>query len=193
MENTHNQRLPNSPEKEIREDDQNIISGARNTDQLEKMKNKAKENPAPTDDRQGTPAVVKVNNGGPDQSQKQTIRKPLSAKGHALMDYALVGSLLLLPHLLGMNKKAKRIYAAEALVLLPYVALSQQPLAIKGLIPFSMHRKIDLFNVGQFALQSLFKPFRRSRKELIFNLSFTAIAGLAVLLTDWNQQPPDSH
>jgi hypothetical protein len=41
--------------------------------------------------------------------------KPISPKGHALIDYALVGSLLILPSLLGMNRKARLIYAAVAL------------------------------------------------------------------------------
>jgi hypothetical protein len=112
--------------------------------------------------------------------------QPVSPKTHALLDYALTGSLLILPSLLGMNKKAKLIYATEALALLPYVALTKQPLAIKGVIPFRTHGKIDAFNVAQFALLSFVKPFRKTKKELLFNIAFTAIAGLTVLLTDWN-------
>jgi hypothetical protein len=111
--------------------------------------------------------------------------KPISPKTHALIDYALTGSLLVLPSLLGMNKKARLIYAVEALVLLPYVALTKQPISIKGVIPFQIHGKIDLFNVGQFAVQSFFTPFKKTKKELLFNIAFTAVAGLAVLLTDW--------
>ncbi len=122
---------------------------------------------------------------------KLMTEKPISPKWHALIDYALVSSLLTLPSLLSMNKNAKSIYAAEALVLLPYVALTKQPVAIKGLIPMETHGKIDPFNVAQFALQTFFKPFRKTKKELIFNVAFTAIAGLTVLLTDYkeNQYP----
>lgn len=112
--------------------------------------------------------------------------KVISPKAHALIDYALTGSLLVLPSLLRMNKAAKRIYAAEALFLLPYVALTKQPVTVKGIIPFKTHGKIDPFNVAQFALQSFLKPFRKSRKELAFNLVFTALAGITVLLTDWD-------
>lgn len=114
--------------------------------------------------------------------------KVLSPKAHALIDYALVGGLLTLPTLLKFNKSAKRLYALEALILLPYVALTKQPLAVKGLIPFQAHGKIDPFNVAQFAIQSFFNPFRKTEKEFIFNVSFTAIAGLTVLLTDWKRQ-----
>lgn len=114
--------------------------------------------------------------------------KPISPKVHALIDYALVGSLLILPSVLGMNEKVKKIYNAEALVLLPYIALTRQPLAIKGIIPFKTHRKIDPFNIAQFALQSLLPAFRKSKKELIFNIAFTCVAGATVLFTNWNRK-----
>ena len=112
--------------------------------------------------------------------------KPISPKAHGLSDYLLVGSLLTFPSLLGFNKKVKTLYAAEALTLLVYVALSDHPAAVKPVIPFTTHGKIDPFNIGQFALQSFWKPFRKDRKALAFNLAFTALAGTVVALTDWH-------
>ncbi|WP_345949235.1 hypothetical protein ABDD95_20525 [Mucilaginibacter sp. PAMB04274] len=112
--------------------------------------------------------------------------KPISPKVHGLSDYALVGSLLTLPTVLGLNKKVKSLYAAEALTLLVYVALSDHPAAVKPVIPFTTHGKIDPFNIAQFALQSFWKPFRKDKKALLFNLGFTALAGAVVLLTDWH-------
>jgi len=114
------------------------------------------------------------------------IAKPISPKAHSLIDYALVGSLFTLPALLGLNKTVKRVYAAEALTLLVYVALTDQPAAVKPLIPFTTHGKIDPFNIGQFALQSFLNPFKKDKKALLFNLAFTAVAGVTVLLTDWH-------
>ncbi len=109
----------------------------------------------------------------------------ISPKGHALLDYALAGSLLILPSLLKMNKTVRLIYAAEAAVLLPYIAFTKHPVAVKGLIPFKMHKKIDPFNVAQFAMQSALPAFKKNRTELTFNLAFTALAGLTVLFTNW--------
>lgn len=111
--------------------------------------------------------------------------KIVSPKTHAIVDYALTGALLILPSLLKMNRKTRLIYAAEAALLLPYIALTKQPAAIKGLIPFQTHGKIDPFNIAQFALQSLLPAFRKNKKELAFNIAFTAIAGATVLLTNW--------
>ena len=118
--------------------------------------------------------------------------KPISPKIHSLIDYALVGSLFTLPTLLGFNQTVKKIYGAEAMALLAYVALTDQPVAVKPLIPFPVHGKIDPFNVAQFALQTGLKAFRQERKALIFNVGFTAIAGLTVWLTDWNG-PTKTH
>lgn len=110
--------------------------------------------------------------------------KPLSPKAHGIIDYALVGSLLSLPSVFKFSKSVKQIYAAEALVLLVYVALSDHPVAVKPVIPFTTHCKIDPFNVAQFALQTGLKPFRKDKKAKLFNIIFTAIAGITVLLTD---------
>jgi hypothetical protein len=106
--------------------------------------------------------------------------KIISPKQHVLLDYALVGSLLILPRLLKLNKKVISLYACEAAALLPYLALTS-----KGIIRYRTHRKIDPYNVAQFALQSLLPAVRRSKKALLFNVAFTAVAGLTVLLTDW--------
>jgi hypothetical protein len=111
--------------------------------------------------------------------------KPIDPKWHALIDYTLVAGLLTVPSLLKFNKTAKIVYAAEALTLLPYVALTKQPVALKGLIPMETHGKIDPFNVAQFALQTFFKPFHKTKKELLFNIAFTTLAGLTVLLTKY--------
>ena len=113
-------------------------------------------------------------------------KKPVSPELHCVIDYILVGSLLTVPGLLGFNKKAKTIYTSEALALLVYVGLTDSPVAIKPLIPFPVHGKIDPFNVAQFALQSFLKPFRKDKKALLFNIAFTAVAGATVLLTNWS-------
>ncbi len=112
--------------------------------------------------------------------------KPISPKMHSLIDYALVASLLTMPSLFSFNRKVRKLYTAEALLLLVYVALTDQPVALKPLIPFPVHGKIDPFNVSQFALQSFIKAFRKDKKALLFNVGFTIIAGTVVALTDWN-------
>ena len=114
------------------------------------------------------------------------ITKPVSPKVHGITDYALAGSLLLFPHLFHFPKQIKKIYTAEALLLLGYISFTDHPTAIKPLIPFSVHGKIDPFNVAQFATQTFWKPFRKNKGAQAFNILFTLAAGTIVAFTDWN-------
>lgn len=111
--------------------------------------------------------------------------KPISPKMHGVIDYALVACLLTAPAIMGLSKKVKTIYTVEALVLLGYIAVTNHPTAVKPIIPFETHGKIDPFNVAQFAVQTVTKPFRKDRKAQLFNIAFTTVAGLVVALTDW--------
>ena len=111
--------------------------------------------------------------------------KPISPKVHGIADYVLVGSLLILPSIFGFNKKVRKFYAFEALTLLTYIGVTDHPTAIKPLIPFTTHGKIDPFNIVHFGLQSFWKPIRRDKNALLFNIGFTIIAGTVVALTDW--------
>ena len=111
---------------------------------------------------------------------------PISPKLHAIIDYGLVASLFTLPTVFGFSKKVRGLYAAEATALLVYVALTDQPLALKPLIPFPTHGKIDPFNVANFALHSVLKPFRKDGRAQLFNALFTAVAGVTVALTNWD-------
>ncbi|WP_460674372.1 hypothetical protein [Larkinella ripae] len=112
--------------------------------------------------------------------------QPISPALHALLDYALVGSLLTVPTALNFSPAVKKIYTAEALILLGYVAVTDQPLSLKPLIPFPVHGRIDPFNIAGFALQTTLRPFRADKRATLFNLGFTALAGLTVLLTNWH-------
>lgn len=114
--------------------------------------------------------------------------KIISPKAHGLIDYGLTVSLLTVPAIFGFSKKVKRLYAVEAILLLGYIAITDHPAAVKPLIPFKVHGKIDPFNVGHFALQTCFKPFLKDRKAMAFNIGFTLVAGIVVALTDWDNE-----
>lgn len=113
-------------------------------------------------------------------------RKPISPKAHAIADYALLGALLVLPKALGLNKTVRTVYAAEAVGLLAYVGLTKQPAAVKPMIPFKLHGKIDPFNILQFAALTFTKPFREDSRAVKFNLAFVALATIVNSLTDWS-------
>jgi hypothetical protein len=59
---TNQTTFANPEDRDMGED---IVSGARHTDQLEKMQENAAENPAPEEEKEGGPSVVHINNGEP--------------------------------------------------------------------------------------------------------------------------------
>ena len=109
----------------------------------------------------------------------------ISPKTHGIFDYAVAGSLLVLPSLLGFSKKIKTIYAIEAMMVLGYTALTDMPGGVRPIIPFKTHGVIDRLNIAQFAIQTSFKPFRKDKKAMIFNIAFTLIAATVVTFTNW--------
>jgi hypothetical protein len=112
--------------------------------------------------------------------------KLITPKAHGIIDYALTAGLLVIPAVSGFSKKVRTLYAAEALVLLGYIAVTDHPAAVKPLIPFKVHGKVDRFNIAQFALQTLLPMFLKDRKARLFNIAFTAAAGAVVALTDFD-------
>ncbi|WP_420460847.1 hypothetical protein [Neolewinella sp.] len=116
----------------------------------------------------------------------------LSPKAHGVLDYALATSLLVLPSLFGFSRKVRKVYAAEGVVLLTYVGLTEHPAAVRPLIPFWLHGKIDPYNIGQFTLQTFLPPFREDGKVQLFNVLFTVAAGGVVAFTDWSRSPAGS-
>lgn len=111
----------------------------------------------------------------------------LAVKWHMLVDYALIGLLLVLPNLLNGHKTAKLVCGAKALVLLPDVGLANQPVAVRKLIPSAIHRKLDPSNIAQFALQRLLNLFRKGKCELALNVAVALHASAAVWFTDWKK------
>ena len=57
---------------ESRDIGEDIISGARQTDQIETLQENAQGNPAPENEKEGGPAVVKINNGEPGQGETRS-------------------------------------------------------------------------------------------------------------------------
>jgi hypothetical protein len=63
MENTHNQRIPSTEAKKVRQDDTEITGGARQTDQLQGLKENAEKDDKNTEHQAGSPPNTQVNDG----------------------------------------------------------------------------------------------------------------------------------
>jgi hypothetical protein len=86
---------------------------------------------------------------------------------------------------LGFDKKTIRLYKILGLNLLAYNALTDHPVAVKRLISYNNHHKIDGANVALLALLTAHKSIRKNKRVLTFHVGFVALAAINVLLTDW--------
>lgn len=119
---------------------------------------------------------------------KETNTKPISPKIHGLIDYAFALALLVVPELIASKKKTRFLYKIIAGEVFLYGALSNHPYAIKPLIPFGVHKKIDLVNLSGLAMLSAYRGIHRHKPTLLFHVGMTALGVTTVLLTNWNSK-----
>ncbi|RVT97187.1 hypothetical protein EOD41_19460 [Mucilaginibacter limnophilus] len=113
--------------------------------------------------------------------------KLFSPKQHGINDYLFCAVILAAPHLLHFKKKTTAFYNLLSLNLATYNALSDHPVAVKRLIPYHQHHKIDILNVAGLALLTAWKGIRKQKKSLWFHAAFVTLAAANVLLTNWRR------
>lgn len=111
--------------------------------------------------------------------------KPISPLGHGIIDYIFAASLASVPLVLKLHKSLRLVYALNALSVCTYSALTRYPLAVKPIISFSRHKRIDIDHLAALFLLSFYKKVRRHKPALLFNSAMLASGIVTVLLTDW--------
>ena len=112
--------------------------------------------------------------------------KPISPKAHGIIDYGFAAALLVMPQVLKLSKRAKKLYAANAVNTLVYSAFTDYPLALKRIIPLNLHRTLDKKNVSALALATLYPLLGKNKRAFYFHIGIIAAALLATSLTDWD-------
>ena len=113
--------------------------------------------------------------------------KPITPKIHGINDYLFSTVLFIGPHLIGLNRRLSALYSVLGINLFLYNAFTNQPVAIKKMIPYHDHLKLDCINVATLGLLTFYKPIKNNRKAGIFHIAFVSLAIINVLLTDWEK------
>ena len=114
--------------------------------------------------------------------------KPISPKIHGLIDYAFAVALFAVPKLIGSKKKTRVLYKIIAGEVFLYGAISKHPNAMYPIIPFGLHKKIDIGNLTGLALLSAYKGIYKHQPTLTFHAGMIILGITTVLLTNWNQK-----
>ncbi|GAB3255794.1 FAD-dependent oxidoreductase [Larkinella harenae] len=111
--------------------------------------------------------------------------KPITPKLHGILDYVFAGLQLTAPALLGLNPQTVRTYQALGTSFTVVNALTDTPVALKRVIPFEDHQKIDAAFLAGLSLLTFAKFIRNDKASLGFHLGFLGTAVANYLLTDY--------
>jgi hypothetical protein len=112
--------------------------------------------------------------------------KPITPRVHGLIDYGLAAANLLVPRLLGLSPRARGLFRAFGLIQGGLNAVTVQPVAAAGIVPFSVHGAIErnsgvAYLAAPIAVGVLSEPRART---------WWILGGIALVtvyaLTDWD-------
>jgi hypothetical protein len=76
-------------------------------------------------------------------TEERPMRKPISTKTHAILDYLTVGNLLVVPRLLGCSERITNALTAAALVKLAYTLMTNHEGGVVKVLPMKAHLAMD--------------------------------------------------
>jgi hypothetical protein len=116
---------------------------------------------------------------------------PLSPRTHVALDYVWGATLLTVPHVLGVSRRARAFFALFGALALAVNALTDTPLGVRRIIPLRTHRAIDLATDPFYVLLPLTTGIVREPRARALWLAGGAVLAGSVALTDWDA-PPES-
>lgn len=114
------------------------------------------------------------------------MHKTFSPFSHGLLDYATVLATALAPRLFRFPPKATRLSHALSATYLGLSAVTDYPLALKRLVPFKTHGRIEFASGFALPLLPWIVGFAQHRAARNFLVSLSAITFAVWSLTDWD-------
>ncbi|ADV67230.1 hypothetical protein [Deinococcus maricopensis] len=115
----------------------------------------------------------------------------LSPRQHGLVDYAACAAMLAAPTLLNLNGAARTASYAFAGSYLLVSALTDYPVALRRVLPFPMHGKIELASApALLAVPALLGALKDNRARAYF-VGLTGMVLGTYALTDWDADPDE--
>jgi len=113
------------------------------------------------------------------------MRKPITPRRHGAIDYGFLVIALVGPSLLGLSGTARVLFAALGLVQGTLNAFTDHPLALKRIVPFRVHGRLELGGVPVYFLLPILVGAVDETRALVFYLVAGALLLAVFVLTDW--------
>lgn len=118
------------------------------------------------------------------------MRKPISPTLHGALDYGFLAAMLTVPKLLGLPRRGRAVAAAFGAAQGGLNAVTDQPLAVRHLVPFRLHGAVDLAALPAVVGLPLLTGVLRDRRARAFFLGSGAALAAVYAFTDWDAQRP---
>lgn len=112
--------------------------------------------------------------------------KPIKPRAHGVIDYAACALMVAAPHLLDLHPTARKLSYALAGSYLSVSALTDYPPALRRLIPFPVHGRIELSTVPVLLLVA---ALQKDTRERAYFLGLAGTVAGVYSLTDWQADP----
>jgi len=121
------------------------------------------------------------------------VNKPIKPGAHGAIDYGLLALNLSAPSLLGLNGAARALAYLFGGAQGGLNAVTDQPLALRSIVPFGTHGTIELSSGPLFVALPLALPWLtgalKEPKARAYFLILGAVLVAVYGLTDWEAQP----
>ena len=111
--------------------------------------------------------------------------KPITPRRHGAIDYGFLIIALVGPSLLGLNGTARVVFGVLGLVQGTLNVFTDHPLALKRVVPFRVHGRLELGGVPVYFLLPVLAGAIDGTRALVFYLVAGALLLAVFVLTDW--------
>ncbi|AGF71199.1 hypothetical protein [Corynebacterium halotolerans] len=124
--------------------------------------------------------------------KKTLIPRPVTPRAHGLVDYALLGVWAGVPRLLGLPRRVRTVFQVMGLAQVGLNAVTDQPYALRRLVPFRVHGEIEKYSGPLYIVLPLVVGAWRDPRSRAFHLVFGAVLLTNFNLTNWWDSPTES-
>lgn len=112
--------------------------------------------------------------------------RPISPRAHGAIDYGLLMMWAGVPHLLGLPQPVRTVFATMGLGQAGLNAVTDQPYALRRIVPFRVHGLIEKYSSPLYVVLPLAAGTWDDRRSRVYFLAAGAVLVANFNLTNWN-------
>ena len=120
---------------------------------------------------------------------RDRVIRPIGPTAHGAIDYAFLVTQLAVPRLLGLSPRARLVFGAFGVLQGTLNAITDQPLAVRRVVPFQRHGQIEKAGGPVYALLPVLAGAVTDKRDRAYWLAMGAVLVTNFNLTDYRALP----